>query len=261
MKNLLQTAVASAHRRLLRRPMPDRFGVYLHSLRGQAASSYDLLCRFKDAGYSFVGADEFIHGTGRRIFLSFDDNYSSWFDCMSLFDRLRIKATFYVNTFPFRDRASGKELAWFFSRISAPIEPTLTTKELRSLADNGHSIGAHTHTHPKLTSISFDEAKDEIRTSKLILEDIIDKPVTDFSYPFGMRRHFSRALRDYCFEIGFKTVATAIPCMSFARTHAESIHRTHLFPSMSFAHNVDNIRADGRLFSYITGLSAIGNGY
>lgn len=156
---------------------------------------------------------------------------------------------------------AGRSWRGFFSRISASVEPTLTTKELQFLADSGHFIGAHTHTHPKLTSISFGEAKDEIRISKLILEDIIGKPVTDFSYPFGMRRHFSRGLRDYCFEIGFKTIASGIPCMSFAKLQAGSIHRTHLFPSKSFTHNVNNIRIDGRVFSSLTGLSAIGNGY
>ena len=48
-----------------------------------------------------------------------------------------------------------------------------------------HEIGAHTVNHPRLSAISLDKAAEEIKNSKTILENIINKPVEMFAYPFG----------------------------------------------------------------------------
>jgi peptidoglycan/xylan/chitin deacetylase (PgdA/CDA1 family) len=49
------------------------------------------------------------------------------------------------------------------------------------------SVGAHTVTHPVLSSLPADAAADEIRQSKHDLERILGAPVTSFAYPFGYR--------------------------------------------------------------------------
>jgi hypothetical protein len=256
-KHRLQAAVGSFHRAAMRRPLPDKLALYLHSLSRCAADVHECMRRFSDLGYRFVGPDEFLSRSGRMIMLTFDDNYQSWFKCLPMFERLGAKVTFYVNTFPLRGTASDAELAWFFQRISASPEPTLSVDELRCIADAGHTIGAHTHTHPNLAAVPLDQAKDEIRTSKQVLEDILGKPVSDFAYPFGTRRHFSTPLLHYCFEIGFKTVATGLPAMQHAKPENGIIHRSALLPELPFKRNLDNLRVDGRVFERITGRNAV----
>jgi peptidoglycan/xylan/chitin deacetylase (PgdA/CDA1 family) len=46
-------------------------------------------------------------------------------------------------------------------------------------------VGAHTVTHPALRRLSPDSQRDEISGSKSRLEEILDRPVTSFSYPYG----------------------------------------------------------------------------
>lgn len=46
-------------------------------------------------------------------------------------------------------------------------------------------VGAHTVTHPALRRLSRDSQRDEIVGSKSRLEEILDRPVTSFSYPYG----------------------------------------------------------------------------
>lgn len=48
-----------------------------------------------------------------------------------------------------------------------------------------HEIGAHTLSHVDLTSISVSEAKSEIVGSKLYIEEVIDRQIKMFSYPYG----------------------------------------------------------------------------
>ena len=63
---------------------------------------------------------------------------------------------------------------------------TMTMAELESLAASSLiEVGAHTVTHPLLTTLSAVEQLDEMRASKRYLEDVLGHPVRAFSYPFG----------------------------------------------------------------------------
>lgn len=61
----------------------------------------------------------------------------------------------------------------------------MTREQLVGLADAGMDIGAHTHRHPILSSLSDKEVADELSTSKSELEAIVDRPVRLFAYPNG----------------------------------------------------------------------------
>jgi hypothetical protein len=73
-----------------------------------------------------------------------------------------------------------------------------------------------------------------------------------------MRRHFSEPLRQYCQEIGLRTVATAIPGMQHARQSAAAIHRTPWDLQRSLEYNLTSLRIDGSFYARITGRSAVG---
>lgn len=64
-------------------------------------------------------------------------------------------------------------------------EQMLTPEMVVSLDRAGVEIGAHTITHPILTSLDDDSARLEIEGSKSELEAIIGKPVRLFAYPNG----------------------------------------------------------------------------
>src|SRR5262249_47570972 len=151
---------------------------------------------------------EFLTAVGNTCFLSLDDNYRSWLRTLPIFEGHQVHATFYVNSWPFRDRVSETDVRNFIesrkpTNIGSDEETTLSTSELREIAAAGHTIGAHTHTHPVLTSLPKHAAREEIRICKEELASILGRTPEDFAYPFGMRRHFNRSLRSYCRSIGF----------------------------------------------------------
>jgi peptidoglycan-N-acetylglucosamine deacetylase len=65
-----------------------------------------------------------------------------------------------------------------------PEEKRLTVGELRELAVD-FEIGGHTLTHPRLPTISIDEAGREIVEGKDALEETLGHSVTSFCYPYG----------------------------------------------------------------------------
>jgi peptidoglycan/xylan/chitin deacetylase (PgdA/CDA1 family) len=149
----------------------------------------------------------------------------------------------------------------YLRRVEAEQESTLTTSELREIVDAGHLVGAHTHTHPVLTVLPQEAAREEIRICQEELASLLNRSPEHFAYPFGMRHHFNRSLRNYCMSIGFKTIANGIPCMQYADSKVDGLQRSSWFLDQPFAYNLDNVCIDGRLFSYLTGRSADGGGF
>jgi peptidoglycan/xylan/chitin deacetylase (PgdA/CDA1 family) len=256
----IQGLVRAVHHRFFRRPLPRKLALYLHATAGRMGRLEELLRFLRGQSYAFAGPDAFVSATDRTVFLSLDDNYRSWLHALDLFERFQVRATFYVNSWPFRDRVSAAETRTYLKKLGivSDEEATLSTGELRDIADAGHLIGAHTHTHPVLTSIPQNLAREEIRVSKEELERIVQRPVMHFSYPFGMRRHFSRSLRAYCRSIGFMTIANAIPCMQYAPSRPDALHRSVWYLDQPLKYNLANVCTDGRLFQALTGRSAVG---
>ncbi|MES2152627.1 MAG: polysaccharide deacetylase family protein [Pseudomonadota bacterium] len=88
----------------------------------------------------------------------------------------------------------------------------LTSENVRSLAQQGIEIGAHTITHPILTSLEDNSANQEISACKSQLELITGKPVRFFAYPNGKSgldfdaRHVGMARR-----AGYEAAFTTAP--------------------------------------------------
>jgi peptidoglycan/xylan/chitin deacetylase (PgdA/CDA1 family) len=57
--------------------------------------------------------------------------------------------------------------------------------QLRDLAAAGWELGAHTMTHPDLSTMDYDACRQEIEQSRVELEEIAGAPVETFAYPFG----------------------------------------------------------------------------
>ena len=261
MKTCLRNIVKTLHYEFMDRSMPQRVALYFHELPESAHEQFrEMIFFFRNQGYKVVGPSEICDPTvSSSLFISFDDNFSSWYSSLELFDELGIKVTFYINTIPFRDIATSEEIQAYMDRIESHDDRIpLSTDELVELDKNGHTIGCHTHSHFVLTSLSMEDAKTEIRRSKKKIEKILDHRIQHFSYPFGMRRHFNEKLRRYCREIGLTSIANAIPGLQHHGHELHSINRTVWQNFRSFEENIKNIRVDGRLFSMLTGRSAVG---
>lgn len=255
-----QSMIRRVHVELLSRPLPPRIAIYLHEVEAEVRPAFrEMVAHLRGLAYRFVGPDAFLGAADRVAFLSFDDNYRSWYTALPLFADLGVVATFYVSTCAFRDRASSAEIDAYFDRLHFHGERIpLSVAELREIAAAGHVVGAHGHSHRVLAALPAAEARTDIATSKRLLEDLLGQEVAHFAYPYGMRRHFNEGLRAFCRSIGFRTIANAIPGMQFAGQRARQIQRSGWRLNAPLQVNLENLCADGRLFERITGRSALG---
>jgi peptidoglycan/xylan/chitin deacetylase (PgdA/CDA1 family) len=84
-------------------------------------------------------------------------------------------------------------------------QPMMDDVQVREWLAAGHEIGSHTLTHPFLTRVSTDWAREEITASKKRLEDSYGRPVRHFCYPYG---DWNPAVRDLVIEAGYETACT-----------------------------------------------------
>lgn len=87
---------------------------------------------------------------------------------------------------------------------------SLRLDELKALAASPLvTIGAHTISHPMLSSRSREDQKREIVESRRTLEGMIGKPIDVFSFPFGDYPDYNEDTLSVCREAGFKKTAAA----------------------------------------------------
>ena len=111
---------------------------------------------------------DYFNNTKNKVLLTFDDGYAS--DYNVVFPRLKernIQATFFINP-----QTVGKEgyVNWDMTQ---------------EMSKHGMCIGSHSDSHPNMTKISSDEAKQEFINSKKIITNKINKNVIFFAFPFG----------------------------------------------------------------------------
>jgi peptidoglycan/xylan/chitin deacetylase (PgdA/CDA1 family)/GT2 family glycosyltransferase len=63
--------------------------------------------------------------------------------------------------------------------------PLLSWAQIKAMQGAGVSYGAHTRTHPDLTGVTPNRAREEILSSKVELEQALGIPIRFFAYPYG----------------------------------------------------------------------------
>jgi len=80
---------------------------------------------------------------------------------------------------------------------------------VKELAERGHVIGSHSHTHPEIfTKLSSEEIKHEWQLSSQVLNDILGEREYVASIPNG---YVSKEILDTAIQYGFNTIYTSQP--------------------------------------------------
>ena len=117
-----------------------------------------------------------------------------------------------VKTLPFEQGMQFVDSLYdAFALINFDFPPsTLTWDELRTLADSGVTIAAHTHTHALLSRIPFERACYEIRTSQEAIRSEIGKAYPIFAFPDGKPEFLTPEHIGFLRGEGFKFAVTTI---------------------------------------------------
>lgn len=158
----------------------------------------------RDAGFGAITLDECVAAEppndGRKIVLTFDDG-----SVTALKNALPAMAAagFTAINYLVADLIGGRN-EWDVVNGEVP-DRLMDEAQVRDWLAAGNEIGAHTRTHPRLSKIPPERAREEILASKKMLEDRFGVAVRHFCYPYG---DVSPRVRDLVAEAGYATAVT-----------------------------------------------------
>lgn len=153
-----------------------------------------------ESGVQVVSLDR-VREAQDSVALTFDDGFRNFFDhAMPVLECYRFPATVFAvsdfcggrNDWPSQPRNTG-----------IPILDLMRWDELEQIARAGISVGCHTATHPKLSSVSDEQLERELSGSRSTIQQRIGAAVDTFAYPYGdanphLRHAVSRHFRVAC---------------------------------------------------------------
>lgn len=114
----------------------------------------------------------------------------------------------------------GQGNTWASGRL--PHRDIVSAAQLRELADAGISIGSHTVTHRNLRGAPLADVRNELRDSKTQLEDVLQRPVELFAYPYGGIDPTARAEAE---RAGYRAACSRDPGWNSTRTDRYALRR------------------------------------
>jgi peptidoglycan/xylan/chitin deacetylase (PgdA/CDA1 family) len=103
----------------------------------------------------------------------------------------------------------------------------LSWSEVREMSHHGITFGAHTVSHPILTTLPLSQAKREIAQSKKDIEEKLGQTVTAFAYPSGGPGDFNSRIANLVRESGFLCAVTAVPHWISPKAKIYELGRMH----------------------------------
>ena len=137
------------------------------------------------AGYDSITVSDYLaYRRGARelprkpVMLTFDDGYRSNYDiALPIVREHAFTATVFLVS-----GMIGATNAW---DTDEDQEPLLDVNEIRELQGDGIEFQSHTRTHASLTAVSDKQALDEMKGSKVDLEQLLGKSVEAIAYPWS----------------------------------------------------------------------------
>ena len=109
--------------------------------------------------------------------------------------------------------------------------------QICEMSNNGFEFGSHTVNHPILTRIPLTQVDEEIRESKIQIEQRLQKPVLAFAYPNGLEHDFSEDVLDSIRKTQIPLAFTLLPGpvrLSSVKENPLTIRRIFLMYTDSF---------------------------
>ncbi|MFC6225144.1 polysaccharide deacetylase family protein [Hymenobacter artigasi] len=163
----------------------------------------------------------------RPIILTFDDGYTdNYTNLLPLMQHYGYRGVLYL-----LGDADVRHNQW--DLVADPTEPRSDIMDLaqkRAFVAAGWEIGAHTMSHPRLTTLPLPEAAAEIQRSKAALEADLQTEIVTFAYPYG---DLNEAVKDTVREAGFALgIATDTGGLTIEADRMQ-VFRVNMFPNES----------------------------
>lgn len=187
-----------------------------HNVDEQAGSNtvsaeiFERQLRFVQQHWQFTDMDTYVREcrtSPRLATVTFDDAYSCLITrVLPIIQELDIPITVFVPV-----SYIGKYNEWDENLPDYKRVNILSWKEIERLSQDSHlTFGSHGMSHISLKNLSKSQTESELRDSKEILEQHLQKPIDYFAFPYGQRKDFGFATPDLLERVGYKAAVSTL---------------------------------------------------
>ncbi len=229
--------------------------------RGVFEHAFPILCKYEIPATIFAIAESIETGCAPwydRIFLALslhptrtltvELNAPNEFSLESSEDRLAATDAIvrWLRTQPdWRRREFCSNLAKCFPVPEEQLEKRmLTWEQLRTMQARGVVCGSHTLSHPVLSQVDRESLLRELRDSRVVLEQQLGRPVTDFAFPFGKPGDCTGITGDDLASSGYRSAVTTISGTNRPGTNSYNLRRVSVGEQSHlalFAYRLNNL--------------------
>lgn len=158
-------------------------------------------------GYKTINSKELFNSQlstpNSQLLITFDDGYENIYTyAYPLLRKYGFNAIIFIIA-----GYIGKENLWDVN-VGFKKFRHLNWEQIKEMQRAGFVFGSHTVTHPDLTKIPVNKAKEEIENSKKIIEDKLGEKVDYLSYPFG---RYNNTIKKLAKDAGYSASFTLNP--------------------------------------------------
>lgn len=179
--------------------IPSRNGIVvvtLHNIEERYYEWFEEFIVMIQNSYGFINPEDFNtqeNSESIKVLLTFDDGFfSNKIISDKILSKYGVKALFFItegfvglNENQAYDFASKNLYPNSVISNDRRKQQSMSWDDVKRLSVLGHSIGAHTKTHPKLIDLNKDELEDEVVISGRRIENILNINIDTFAFPFG----------------------------------------------------------------------------
>jgi len=162
--------------------------------------------------FNVISLDTLIDNIGTKtdilmdnVAITFDDGYKDNF----------------LNAYPILRKHQLPASIFLISSLLGEKEEMLNVDDVKFMKSDGIYFGSHTRTHKTLTEIDINTATEEIHSSKIELERLLNEKIDFFAYPRGKRSHFNEDIKAQVKKSDYKA--------AFTTENGEIEHEADLF--------------------------------
>ena len=198
-----------------------------------SAENFGRQLRYVQQHWQFTDMDTYVrecHTNPHLATVTFDDAYHCLYTFVkAICDELNVPVTVFVPV-----SHVGSHNRWDKDVPGYQKIDTLSWEAIEQLAQNPlFTFGSHGMTHVSMRDLSEEKTVKDLRESKQLLEEHLQKPVDYFAYPYGQKRDFGLATPELLQKTGYKAACTTLWRRNNLRENPYRLRRVEVRPTDS----------------------------
>ncbi|KQC30598.1 polysaccharide deacetylase family protein [Flagellimonas eckloniae] len=213
---------------------PETIHIFHHYFKDGNNYLKEFIRFVQHKGYTIRGYDYEQKPGEKVVYLSFDDNYESWYKMAQTLKEEGATCTFFINFAP--NLMNDSLVSAYYNSLGLPNGRPIGLDQISDLIHEGFDFGNHGLSHVPFNNLQLSHVKTDLDLNRNFFKQQFGAKLTNVAFPYGSMRYFKKEWID---EISkeFGTIYAGHPLFQ-VKKNDNIVFRSPLYVSESFEFNL-----------------------